>query len=98
MFSVADITGMETMGGAWRIPRVQHDLHKYFKSHDKEFDIAQHLNGEEAAVTACTMQAVNGSSSFRVRKVFFSETLSRPFEVEINRIEYNFNTIFLLKI
>ena len=90
--TMANITGVETMGGAWRIPRVQHELHRYFKSHDKEFDVAQHLNGEEAAVTACTMQAVNGSSSFRVRKVFFSDTLSRTFDVEINRAEVDDET------
>merc|ERR1719487_3015109 len=81
--TIADIAGIEVVGGGWRVPKIQDLISSWFKAAGKMFDIGQHLNGEEAAASAATLIAANSTSTFRVRKVFFQDGMPRTFNLEI---------------
>lgn len=82
--TMADITQVEVVGGAWRVPRVQQLLSEFLeKGSDKKLPLGQHLNGEEAAALGAALVAANASSSFRVKKIFFSDISSHEYAVQI---------------
>merc|ERR1719217_934259 len=65
------------IGGAWRMPKVQSLLSEYLKSQRSEnspvLNLSQHLNGEEAMATGAAFFGANTSTSFRTKKIFFTD-------------------------
>mmetsp|Transcript_82513 Transcript_82513/g.191722 ORF Transcript_82513/g.191722 Transcript_82513/m.191722 type:complete len:927 (-) Transcript_82513:97-2877(-) len=82
--TMADVQQVEVVGGAWRVPKVQEVLSEYFeKQAGKKLPLGQHLNGEEAAALGAALVAANSSSSFRVKKIFFSDISSHEYAVQV---------------
>eukprot|EP00928_Gymnodinium_smaydae_P051260 TRINITY_DN3479_c0_g1_i3.p1 TRINITY_DN3479_c0_g1~~TRINITY_DN3479_c0_g1_i3.p1 ORF type:complete len:929 (+),score=284.08 TRINITY_DN3479_c0_g1_i3:226-2787(+) len=82
--SLSDITQVEVVGGAWRVPKVQKLLGEMFdKGRDKKMLLGQHLNGEEAGAMGAALIAANSSSSFRVKKIFFSDITMHEYAVQV---------------
>jgi hypoxia up-regulated 1 len=72
-----DVDTVEMIGGAWRMPKVQSLLSEYLKSQRSEnslvLNLSQHLNGEEAMATGAAFFGANTSTSFRTKKIFFTD-------------------------
>merc|ERR1712039_671810 len=50
---------------------------------DKKLPLGQHLNGEEASALGAALVAANSSSSFRVKKIFFSDVTAHAYSVQV---------------
>eukprot|EP00428_Durinskia_dybowskii_P019552 CAMPEP_0170213858 /NCGR_PEP_ID=MMETSP0116_2-20130129/6555_1 /TAXON_ID=400756 /ORGANISM="Durinskia baltica, Strain CSIRO CS-38" /LENGTH=906 /DNA_ID=CAMNT_0010464413 /DNA_START=121 /DNA_END=2841 /DNA_ORIENTATION=+ len=82
--SLKNLTHVEVVGGAWRVPKVQEIISKYLEDAIGErVPLGQHLNGEEAAALGAALIAANASTSFRVRKIFFSDITQHEYSVQI---------------
>lgn len=96
--TMADIKFVEVVGGAWRVPKVQELLSGHFKSGESKLPLGQHLNGEEAAAMGAALVAANSSSSFRVKKIFFSDISAHEYAVQVTGIdgswEKNFTVLY----
>ena len=76
----SDIHQVEVIGGGWRIPHVQTKLESIFDP----LPVGQHLNGDEAMVFGGAFIAANASSSFRVRKVIFTDISENEYSIQIS--------------
>eukprot|EP00933_Yihiella_yeosuensis_P025919 TRINITY_DN2010_c0_g1_i1.p1 TRINITY_DN2010_c0_g1~~TRINITY_DN2010_c0_g1_i1.p1 ORF type:complete len:918 (-),score=315.05 TRINITY_DN2010_c0_g1_i1:282-3035(-) len=85
--TMKDIKEVEVVGGAWRVPKVQEMLSAYFKAEGGDLPLGQHLNGEEAAAMGAALMAANFSSSFRVKKIFFSDYTSHEYAVQVAALD-----------
>ncbi|CAJ1454974.1 unnamed protein product [Effrenium voratum] len=85
--TLADVNFVEVVGGAWRVPKVQQLLSDYLKSSDKALPLGQHLNGEEAGAMGAALVAANSSSSFRVKKIFFSDITAHEYAVQVTALD-----------
>eukprot|EP00438_Fugacium_kawagutii_P030015 Skav230451 [mRNA] locus=scaffold2124:55467:58256:+ [translate_table: standard] len=97
--TMADVKFVEVVGGAWRVPKVQQILSSHFKSGDSNsLPLGQHLNGEEAAAMGAALVAANSSSSFRVKKIFFSDISAHEYAVQVTALdgswEKNFTVLY----
>ncbi|KAF4684104.1 Hypoxia up-regulated protein 1, partial [Perkinsus olseni] len=70
--SISEVTEAEVVGGGWRVPR----LHKVVADIVTPAELGQHLNGEEAIAFGAAMIGANSSKSFRVRKMWLTDTNS----------------------
>ncbi|KAF4671072.1 Hypoxia up-regulated protein 1 [Perkinsus chesapeaki] len=70
--SMSEVTEAEVIGGGWRVPR----LHKVVADIVTPAELGQHLNGEEAIAFGAAMIGANSSKSFRVRKMWLTDTNS----------------------
>jgi len=84
--TLADIHGVEVVGGAWRVPKVQSILSEYLSAGEKKLPLGQHLNGEEAGALGAALVAANSSSSFRVKKIFFSDFTAHEYAVQVTSL------------
>eukprot|EP00405_Crypthecodinium_cohnii_P018204 CAMPEP_0206462268 /NCGR_PEP_ID=MMETSP0324_2-20121206/25886_1 /ASSEMBLY_ACC=CAM_ASM_000836 /TAXON_ID=2866 /ORGANISM="Crypthecodinium cohnii, Strain Seligo" /LENGTH=901 /DNA_ID=CAMNT_0053934409 /DNA_START=315 /DNA_END=3020 /DNA_ORIENTATION=- len=80
-----DIKHFEVVGGAWRVPKVQQLLTSYLEEgrSGEKLPLGQHLNGEEAGALGAALVAANSSSSFRIKKIFFSDISQHEYSVQI---------------
>merc|ERR1719464_2427297 len=78
-----DITQIEVVGGGWRVPKVQQLLNEFISKSGKKLPLGQHLNGEEAAALGAALVAANSSSSFRVKKIFFTDITMHEYSVQV---------------
>ena len=85
--TMADIKFVEVVGGAWRVPKVQQILSSHFKSGESSLPLGQHLNGEEAGAMGAALVAANSSSSFRVKKIFFSDISAHEYAVQVTALD-----------
>eukprot|EP00931_Biecheleriopsis_adriatica_P050390 TRINITY_DN2916_c0_g1_i1.p1 TRINITY_DN2916_c0_g1~~TRINITY_DN2916_c0_g1_i1.p1 ORF type:complete len:917 (+),score=314.47 TRINITY_DN2916_c0_g1_i1:111-2861(+) len=96
--TMADVKFAEVVGGAWRVPKVQQILTDFFKSGGQGLPLGQHLNGEEAAAMGGALMAANFSSSFRVKKIFFSDNTNHEYSVQVTALdgswEKNLTTLY----
>ncbi|CAE8714382.1 unnamed protein product [Polarella glacialis] len=97
--TMKDVNHVEVVGGAWRVPKVQEMLSEYFKKEgSSELPLGQHLNGEEAAAMGGALMAANFSSSFRVKKIFFSDITAHEYAVQVTALdgswEKNLTTLY----
>lgn len=97
--TLADIDHIELIGGAWRVPKVQQILSEYVEEKaGKKIPLGQHLNGEEAAAQGAVLVGANGSSSFRVKKIFFTDVTTHEYSVQVvstsGEWEKNLTTLF----
>mmetsp|Transcript_11705 Transcript_11705/g.34200 ORF Transcript_11705/g.34200 Transcript_11705/m.34200 type:complete len:915 (-) Transcript_11705:114-2858(-) len=83
--TMADVTNVEVVGGGWRVPKVQQLLSEFFEKQnsEKKLPLGQHLNGEEAAALGAALVAANSSTSFRVKKIFFTDISSHSYAVQV---------------
>jgi len=82
--TMEDIHHVEVIGGAWRVPKVQQVLSDYIeKGKGTKLPLGQHLNGEEAAALGAALVAGNSSSSFRVKKIFFTDITQHDYAVQV---------------
>jgi hypoxia up-regulated 1 len=75
-----DIHQAEVIGGGWRVPCIQSHLEKIFQP----LPLGQHLNGDESIVFGGAYIAANSSSSYRVRKVVFTDISENEYSLQIN--------------
>jgi len=81
--TMKDIQHVEVIGGAWRVPKVQELLSDYIeKAKGEKIPLGQHLNGEEAGAFGAVLVAANASTSFRVRKIFFSDVSHHEYALQ----------------
>jgi len=81
--TMEDIQHIEVVGGGWRVPKVQQMLTEFAESGNKKLPLGQHLNGEEAGALGAALVAANASSSFRVKKIFFSDITHHEYSVQV---------------
>lgn len=100
--TLSEIDHVELVGGAWRVPKVQQVLSEYIdKEAGKKVALGQHLNGEEAAAEGSVLVGANSSSSFRVKKIFFTDITAHEYAVQVVSLagasepwEKNLTTLF----
>ncbi|XP_054020484.1 heat shock protein 105 kDa isoform X2 [Dryobates pubescens] len=73
---VEDITAVEIVGGATRIPAVKERIAKFFGK-----DVSTTLNADEAIARGCALQCAILSPAFKVRE--FSVTDATPFPISL---------------
>jgi hypoxia up-regulated 1 len=78
--TLANVSAVELIGGAVRMPKVKSTLDTFFRAADLE--LGQHLNGDEAMALGAALRGANLSTAFRVRKVGMVDTSS--FSVVLN--------------
>eukprot|EP00929_Paragymnodinium_shiwhaense_P119025 TRINITY_DN90912_c0_g1_i1.p1 TRINITY_DN90912_c0_g1~~TRINITY_DN90912_c0_g1_i1.p1 ORF type:complete len:915 (-),score=410.13 TRINITY_DN90912_c0_g1_i1:381-3125(-) len=82
--TAADISMVEVIGGAWRVPKVQQLISEYLESKKgTKLQLGQHLNGEEAGALGAALVGANSSSSFRVKKIFFTDVTQHEYSVQV---------------
>jgi hypoxia up-regulated 1 len=83
--SLQDIDTVEMVGGGWRIPKVQTLLSEYLQRHRPKdapiLNLSQHLNGEEAMATGAAFFGANSSTSFRTKKIFFTDVTPHSYSL-----------------
>jgi len=94
-----EVQHTELVGGAWRVPKIQEVLAEYVeKGHGKKIPLGQHLNGEEGAAFGAALVGANSSSSFRVKKIFFSDISAHSYSVQVTSLtgewEKNITTLY----
>merc|ERR1740117_1741218 len=97
--TLAEIDHIEVVGGAWRVPKIQQLLGEYVEEKaGKKIPLGQHLNGEEAAAQGAVLVGANSSSSFRVKKIFFTDISTHEYSVQVvstnGEWEKNLTTLF----
>jgi hypoxia up-regulated 1 len=97
--TIADITMVEVVGGAWRVPKVQQILSDYLEAaKGQKVHLGQHLNGEEGAAMGAALIGANSSSSFRVKKIFFTDISVHEYAVQVKSLtgewEKNITTLY----
>jgi len=80
--SMSDIHQAEVIGGGWRVPCIQSRLEELVSP----LPLGQHLNGDESTVFGGAYIAANSSSSFRVRKVVFTDISENEYSLTLNPI------------
>ncbi|XP_071660761.1 heat shock protein 105 kDa isoform X2 [Patagioenas fasciata] len=73
---VEDVTAVEIVGGATRIPAVKERIAKFFGK-----DVSTTLNADEAIARGCALQCAILSPAFKVRE--FSVTDATPFAISL---------------
>ncbi|XP_019385660.1 PREDICTED: heat shock protein 105 kDa [Crocodylus porosus] len=73
---VEDVTSVEIVGGATRIPAVKEKIAKFFGK-----DVSTTLNADEAVARGCALQCAILSPAFKVRE--FSVTDAVPFSISL---------------
>lgn len=99
--TMKDVQQVEVVGGGWRVPKVQEVLSEFFeKEAGQKLPLGQHLNGEEAGALGAALIAANSSSSFRVKKIFFTDISNHEYAVQVVSLkgewEKNFTTLYPL--
>ena len=79
---MSDIQQAEVIGGGWRVPCIQSRLEELVSP----LPLGQHLNGDESMVFGGAYIAANYSSSFRVRKVVFTDISENEYVLAVNPI------------
>uniref|UniRef100_A0A7S1M027 Uncharacterized protein n=1 Tax=Alexandrium catenella TaxID=2925 RepID=A0A7S1M027_ALECA len=97
--TMKDVNQVEVVGGGWRVPKIQELLSEFFdKEAGKKLPLGQHLNGEEAAALGAALVAANSSSSFRVKKIFFTDITHHEYAVQVVSLkgewEKNLTTLY----
>ena len=77
--SKQEVHQVEVIGGAWRVPFVQQKLEDIFSP----LPLGQHLNGDESMVFGAAFLAANSSSSFRVRRVLFTDIIDNEYAITV---------------
>merc|ERR1719272_1431300 len=76
------------IGGAWRMPKVQSVLNEYLQNHRSKdspiLNLSQHLNGEEAMATGAAFFGANTSTSFRTKKIFFTDVMPHSYSLQLS--------------
>lgn len=78
-----DITAIELIGGAMRVPKVQADLSAALG--DKELGL--HINSDESMALGASFFGANISTAFRVRHVGLTDINPFPVKVSLNDLE-----------
>ena len=81
----SQIDQAEVIGAGWRVPVVQAKLEEMLSP----VSLGQHLNGDEATVFGAAYIAANSSSSFRVRKVVFTEASENEYSLKVTPVIEN---------
>jgi len=66
------------------VPKVQALISEYLESKKgSKLHLGQHLNGEEAGALGAALVGANSSSSFRVKKIFFTDVTAHEYSVQV---------------
>ena len=79
----ADLSGMELIGGAMRVPRLQTELAKVV---GKDVDIGMHINADDSMALGAAFAGANVSTAFRVRQVGMTDINPFPISVALNNL------------
>uniref|UniRef100_A0A7S2AJ41 Uncharacterized protein n=1 Tax=Octactis speculum TaxID=3111310 RepID=A0A7S2AJ41_9STRA len=80
--TVADLDGVELLGGGMRIPKIQSILGDFFV--DKQLGV--HLNADEAMALGAAFHAANLSTAFKVRKTGMTDFTTHAVNVSVKSI------------
>lgn len=75
--TIADVTGIELIGGGMRIPRVQTELSKTVG----DLELGLHINADESMALGAAFAGANISTAFRVRQVGLTDV--NPFPISV---------------
>jgi hypoxia up-regulated 1 len=77
--TIADLTGMELIGGGMRIPLVQQALKEAV---GETLDLGMHINSDESFALGAAFVGANISTAFRVRQVGMTDV--NPFAISVS--------------
>lgn len=83
--SVSELSGVEIIGGALRVPKVKEILQEVVG----ELALGTHINGDEAMSFGAAFLGANLSSSFIARKIFFHHLTEEPIKLRITSVNLN---------
>lgn len=83
--TLSDVSRLEILGGAVRIPKVQQILSEYLNG----VELGAHLNGDEAMAFGAAFHAANLSHSFKVRPIWLYDGNNFEVELHIRDLEPN---------
>ena len=78
--TLADVTGVELIGGGMRIPRIQAELTKLLQD-SSELELGLHMNADESMALGAAFGGANISTAFRVRHVGLTDI--NPFAMKV---------------
>jgi hypoxia up-regulated 1 len=81
--TVADLTGMELIGGGMRIPRIQQEIKAAL---GEEFELGMHINSDESFALGAAFAGANISTAFRVRAVGMTDVNPFPIGVSLTNL------------
>lgn len=79
--TVADLTGMELIGGGMRVPRIQQELKAVL---GENFELGMHINSDESFALGAAFAGANISTAFRVRAVGMTDVNPFPIGVSLS--------------
>eukprot|EP00920_Eleutheroschizon_duboscqi_P038165 GHVT01091216.1.p1 GENE.GHVT01091216.1~~GHVT01091216.1.p1 ORF type:complete len:610 (-),score=155.72 GHVT01091216.1:654-2483(-) len=81
--TMADLDGVEVLGGAWRVPALQEFLTNEIFT---PLPLGQHLNGDEAMAMGAAFIAANYSATFRAKKILMSDIAVHSYSVDLSSL------------
>lgn len=81
--AVEDLDTIELIGGGVRVPKVQDILKEVFPGKE----LGAHLNGDEAMCFGSAFIASNSSTSFKVKKIFLTQSVPETYSIRIQKLE-----------
>lgn len=83
--TLANITGVELLGGGMRIPRLQLELQNALSNHS-HLELGLHMNADEAMALGAAFVGANVSTAFRVRHVGLTDINPFPLQVSLTNL------------
>ena len=86
--TLADVTGVELVGGGMRIPRIQTELSQLLQNSDNPgLELGLHINADESMALGAAFAGANISTAFRVRHVGMTDVNPFPIQVSLEDLK-----------
>jgi hypoxia up-regulated 1 len=84
--TMADLTGIELIGGGMRIPKIQQEIQKLLPD---GMELGMHINSDESFALGAAFAGANLSTAFRVRPVGLTDISPFAMAVSLTNLEEN---------